>query len=116
MNRIRELRQENSWLQTDLAARLNTKPQTVSRYERGDRGLDLETILALCEIFGCTADYLLGRSEIRSFELSADEAALLTGYRRLSGSGKEYVRHSLALAALAHSEKKGAVPDLETAE
>lgn len=116
MNRIRELRQEKGWLQTDLAARLNTKPQTVSRYERGDRGLDLETILALCDIFGCTADYLLGRSEIRSFELSADEAELLTGYRRLSGPGKEYVRHSLALAALAHSEKKGAVPDLETAE
>lgn len=116
MNRIRELRKEKRWLQSDLAVQLHTTQQSVGRYETEERGIDVETILALCDIFGCTADYLLGRSEIRSFELSADEAELLTGYRRLSGPGKEYVRHSLALAALAHSEKKGAVPDLETAE
>ena len=114
MNRIKELRLDRNLFQSDLAKLLNTKPQTVSRYERGDRGLDVETILALCEIFGCTADYLLGRSEIRSFELSADEAALLTGYRGLSETGKEYVRHSLALAAFAHAEKNGDVSDLET--
>lgn len=115
MNRIKELRQDRKLLQSDLAELLNTKPQTVSRYERGDRGLDIETILALCDIFNCTADYLLGRSEIRSFDLSADEAALLTGYRALSEPGKEYVRHSLALASLAHFKKNGAVSDLETA-
>ena len=116
MNRIKELRVKNGWRQEDLARRLSISDRAVGHYETGRRTPDLETILALCDIFGCTSDYLLGRSEIRSFELSADEAELLTGYRRLSGPGKEYVRHSLALAALAHSEKKGAVPDLETAE
>ena len=51
MNRIKELRKQNNWLQSDLAVRLNTKAQTVSRYELGDRGLDVETIGKLCEIF-----------------------------------------------------------------
>lgn len=115
MNRIKELRLQNGWLQSDLAARLNTKPQTVSHYEKGDRGLDVETIFRLCDIFDVTADYLLGRSAVRSFALSADEAELLAGYRALSDSGKEYMRHTLALAALAHTEKSGAVPDMETA-
>ena len=116
MNRIKELRQANDWRQEDLAHKLNISDRTVGHYETGRRAPDIETIHKLCDIFGCTADYLLGRSEIRSFELSADEAALLTGYRALSEPGREYVRHSLALAALAHAGKNGAVSDLETAE
>lgn len=116
MNRIRELRKARGWLQSDLAAQLHTTQQSIARYENGERGLDLDTIFSLCDIFGCTADYLLGRSQVRSFELSDDEAALLTGFRALSDPGKEYVRHSLSLAALAHGEKNGAVSELETAE
>ena len=112
MTRIKELRQDRGWLQSDLAARLHTGKNTISRYETGERAPDVETILALCDIFGCTADYLLGRCELRSFDLADDEAALLTGYRTLSDPGKEYVRHSLALAALAHAEKNRAVSDL----
>ena len=116
MNRIRELRKSQGWLQSDLADKLNTTAQSVGRYETEQRQLDPETILKLCEIFDVTADYLLGRSAVRSFALSADEAELLAGYRALSDSGKEYMRHTLALAALAHTEKSGAVPDMETAE
>lgn len=116
MNRIKELRIENNWLQSDLAKKLNTKPQSVSRYETEQRQLDPETILKLCEIFDVTADYLLGRSEVRSFALSPEEAELLEGYRALSESGKEYLRHTLALAALAHTEKSGAVPGVEVAD
>ena len=95
MNRVRELRQGMGWLQSDLAARLNTKPQTVSRYERGDRGLDVETILALCEIFGCTADYLLGRSPMPSPELSEEEAELVLAFRRADDRSREIVRLTL---------------------
>ena len=115
MNRIRELRKEKGWTQAELAARLSTKQQTVARYETGERDTDTATIHALCDIFGVTADYLLGRSPVRSFALSDAEAALLTGFRELSAAGREYVLHSLALARLAHAEKNGALPDLETA-
>lgn len=116
MNRIKELRIENNWLQSDLAKLLNTKPQSVSRYETEQRQLDPETIFKLCDIFDVTADYLLGRSEVRSFALSPEEAELLEGYRALSDSGKEYLRHTLALASLAHTEKSGALPGVEAAD
>ena len=115
MNRIKELRLERGWLQADLGKKLNAGKNTISRYENGERGLDVETILKLCEVFGVTADYLLGRSEVESFDLSLDEAELLRGYRALSDPGKEYMRHTLALAALAHTEKSGAVPVVEAA-
>lgn len=113
MNRIKELRLEMDWLQSDLAEKLNTKPQSVSRYETEQRQLDPDTIHKLCNIFNCTADYLLGRSEVKSFELSGEEAQLLEGFRALSAPGREYLLHTLALAQLAHAEKNGAVSDVE---
>lgn len=116
MNRIKELRIENGWLQSDLAARLSTGKNTVSRYETEQRQLDPETILKLCDVFNVSADYLLGRSTVRSLDLSEDELALVNAYRGLSAEGKEYLRHTLALTALAHSEKSGPVSELETAE
>lgn len=82
MNRIRELREKRGWRQEDLAAMMNTKFQTIGRYERGDRGIDADTICRLCEIFGCTADYLLCRSETPTPELSPEEERLLVAWRR----------------------------------
>ena len=81
MNRIRDLRLQKGWRQEDLAQRLNTKRQTVARYETEKLGIDAGTICALCDIFGCTADYLLGRSVLPSADLTEDEAALLLAFR-----------------------------------
>lgn len=81
MNRIRELRLKKGWRQEDLAVRMNTKQQTVARYETEQLGIDAGTINRLCDIFGCTADYLLCRSILPTAELSADEAELLLAYR-----------------------------------
>ena len=115
MNRIREERQKRGWKQADLAEMLHTKPQTISRYEIGERFPDFDTIDQLCTIFGVTADYLLGRSDVPVAQISAEEWRLVESFRRLSAPGREYVLHSVALAELAHTEKNGAVPELESA-
>lgn len=81
MNRIRNLRLQKGWRQADLATVMSTTRQSVARYETGERGLDVDTICQLCDIFGCTADYLLGRSLLPSADLSEDEAALLLAFR-----------------------------------
>lgn len=96
MNRLRELRSARGWRQADLAQILSTKPQTVSRYEKGDRDIDSETVCRLCDIFGCTADYLLGRSELPSNEVSDEEAELLLAFRRADDRAREMVRLALA--------------------
>lgn len=96
MNRIKELRIQNGWRQQDLAARLNTNQQTVGRYETGARGLDVETIFRLCEIFGVSADYLLGRAALPSPELSEEETELVLAFRRADDRSREMVRLALA--------------------
>lgn len=113
MNRIKELRIERGWNQADLAHALNITRPAVGHYETGKRSPDVNGILLLCEIFGCSSDYLLGRSEIRNLELTHDEAELLKGYRSITPEGQTVVKHVLAMAKISHSKKSGAVSDVE---
>lgn len=61
---------------------MNTKRQTVARYETEKLGIDANTICALCDIFGCTADYLLCRSDNPRPVIPDEKAALLDAYDR----------------------------------
>lgn len=80
MNRIRELRIARGWKQDDLGRVLNVGKGAVSRYEKELRQLDPATICALCDLFGCSADYLLGRSATPLPALSDEDARLLEAF------------------------------------
>ena len=80
MNRIKELRKAHSMKQLALADMLGVTRQAISRYEIGDRDLDTDCIRRLCEIFGVTADYLLGFSSVPAPAISEDDAAILAAY------------------------------------
>lgn len=107
MNRIRQLRLEKGWRQEDLAIRLNTKRQTVARYETEKLGIDAGTICALCDIFGCSADYLLGRAALPSSGLSPEEEDLLLAWRAADDHDRAIV--SLALARYKEESSSSAV-------
>ena len=62
MYRLAELRRERRMTQTELARMLNVSDGAVSMYESGKRQPTFEMLLKICEIFGCTIDYLLDRS------------------------------------------------------
>lgn len=96
MNKIRELRTQRGWRQEDLAARLGVGRQAVGNYETGERGIDAETICRLCDIFGCTADYLLCRSETPTPELTPEEESLLMAWRRCDDRARDMVLVALA--------------------
>lgn len=107
MNRIRELRQARGWYQTDLAEKLKTAPNTISRYETGQRQLDPETICALCDLFGCTSDYLLGRSFSPAPVISDADAELLQIYHDLPLEIRRAVDGLLAPYRTEQKEKRG---------
>ena len=107
MNRIRDLRVAAGWRQVDLADKLHIKKNTVSRYETESLGLDAATINALCDLFGCTADYLLGRSQSLQPVLTDQQVRLLKAYEAADPDHQAIVH--LALRLDSATEKKKAV-------
>lgn len=61
-----KLRKELNMSQAELAEKLGVSQQTISKYERGTREPDNKTLIKLSEIFNCTTDYLLGRTNIQN--------------------------------------------------
>ena len=96
MNRIKDLRTDQGWKQADLAARLGVRQQAVSKYEVGTLDLDTDTIRRLCEIFGCTADYLLGLSSRREPGISPEDAELLAAYHAAPAEIRAIIDTALA--------------------
>lgn len=68
MNRIKSLREEKGWTQTELGKLLNVKDSAVSKYESERIPLTAETLRRLSEIFGVSVDYILGLSSVRNPE------------------------------------------------
>lgn len=96
VNRIRELRLLKGMQQEDLARLLSVTRVSISRYETGAHDIDSETILRLCEIFDCSADYLLGRSPLPSPELTPEEEDLLLSWRRATPEIRAIIDAALA--------------------
>ena len=60
---IRRLRREKEWTQDELADRLGTTSQSVSRWEMGSTYPDMELLPVLASIFSVTVDELMGIPE-----------------------------------------------------
>lgn len=95
MNRLRELRIGKKYSQEKLGKIIGCTSATISKYELEQRELDSATIRCLCDIFNCTADYLLCRSDSPSAKISEDEAAMLRAYRAADEHTKAVVRLAL---------------------
>lgn len=55
--------------QIELAKRLNlSSSASISQYESGDRIPSDDIKLKMCEIFNCSLDYLMGKSDVRNPE------------------------------------------------
>ena len=63
MNRIFELRKQNKMSQAELGAAVGCTQRAISNYEKSEREIPLKTVEAMCEVFHCTVDYLLGRTD-----------------------------------------------------
>lgn len=60
---LRELRVEAGWTQTDLAARVEKDQTFVSKYESGERRLDVLEVREICEAIGITLEEFVKRLE-----------------------------------------------------
>ena len=62
-NRIRDLREDASLKQSELAAATGIDQRTISNYETGKTCPDSYALIKLADFFGVSVDYLLGRTD-----------------------------------------------------
>lgn len=60
--RLKQLRKDLKLNQGEIAEKLNIALTTYANYEQGTRNPDWNMIVKLADIFDCSTDYLLGRT------------------------------------------------------
>lgn len=63
--RIRNLREDSDMTQQQMADRLFLNRRTYSSYENGVRGIPIEILSGIADIFGTSTDYLIGRTDVK---------------------------------------------------
>ena len=63
LRRMRELREDNDYVQKQVAACLKIDQRVYSRYETGINALPVALVYDLCELYGVSSDYLLRISD-----------------------------------------------------
>lgn len=58
-HRLRQLRTEAGWSQTELADKIDSDGRQVSRYEGGKVAPSLEAVIRIAEVFNVSLDYLV---------------------------------------------------------
>lgn len=68
--RMKELRLAKHYSQVDLAKALSVSKQSVSNWENNNILPSIEMLVAIADYFGVSTDYLLGRTDKMSLDLS----------------------------------------------
>lgn len=63
--RIRNLREDSDLTQQQMADKLFINRRTYSSYENGVRGIPVEVLGSIADIFGTSVDYLMGRTDVK---------------------------------------------------
>ena len=66
--RITKERERLDWSKQKLGESLGVRGQTIGKYENGQREPDIEMVINMSELFGCSVDYLYGLSDVRFVE------------------------------------------------
>ena len=106
MNRIRSLREASGWTQTQLGKKIGAARNTISGYETEERQLTPALICTFCDIFGCTADYLICRSDAPLPSVTQQQAEILRAYDALPAEIRKAVDGLLAPYIVPENKKE----------
>ncbi len=95
-NILKKLRQDYDFTQEDLAKKINTSRSNIANYENDKNMPSIDVLNKLSEIFNCSIDYLLGKSDVRNtsaIDFSKDELHIA-----LSSEDKDYISEDVKKA------------------
>lgn len=75
--RLKQLRREKGISQLKLAMDLAMNQNSISRYETGERECDYATLILFADYFDVSIDYLLGRTDNRTFLKKIDYSRVM---------------------------------------
>ena len=107
MTRMKDLREARGMTQAQLGKKIGASRSAVSMYEIDARQLTPALICTLCDLFDCTADFLLGRSASPSPAITDADAELLQIYHALPLEIRRAVDGLLAPYRPEEKEKTG---------
>lgn len=115
-DRIRELRISRKMSQTDLALKMGYKDGSmITKIESGKVDISQKKIVAFADALDTTPAYLMGWTESTALsfreQLSSDEYHLVSTYRSLPGSGRQYLLQQAQIARITFGEKSADVSD-----
>lgn len=91
--RIKELREHHKLSQKELGDKIDKTPSMVGHYEKGSRGVPLDTLRELCKIFDVSMNYLLeGKEDETVIDIFKDDLP-----EELQGLKIEYLQLSKEL-------------------
>jgi len=64
--RMRALREDNDFNQTEIAKLLNVGQKTYSDYELGKTRIPIDSIIKLAKYYNVSTDYLLGVTDVKA--------------------------------------------------
>lgn len=102
MNRIKTLREELGMTQQELADKINGAKSTVAMYENESRKPSLEILVKLSEIFNCSIDYILCKTNIRNIE----DDFKFAYHKETEGLSEDEIREALEFYKLVKNKKK----------
>lgn len=79
--RLKELRESHSLTQSELGEQLGLSKSAIGNYENGHRQPDMQTLSQMADYFHVTIDYIVGRSNLPTFDISAKEDKMLQIFR-----------------------------------
>lgn len=93
--RIKKLRENCGYTQKDLATKLNLKSETaIANYETGYSIPKDSVKLKMCEIFNCSLDYLMCKTDIKTPLLfDSNTIDFITSINRLTPENKKIAKN-----------------------
>lgn len=61
--RLRDLREDMDMTQTEVGEYLHISQRSYAHFEAGTRGIPVEVLAALADLYGVNVDYLIGRTD-----------------------------------------------------
>lgn len=74
--RLKELRTQRGYSQSELANRLHLSKSTISMLEVGSRKPSMDVMQLIADFFNVDLDYLLGKDSVSGYYLSPETAEL----------------------------------------